>query len=83
MATKTFLRYDKLRTLIASIRKFYPTVTIIIADDSQTPEHVQGPHIEQYFMPFGKVWDSLWEGLALHILGCSAGFCGMWSHKLW
>lgn len=56
IATKTFLRYDKLRTLIDSIRKFYPTVTIIIADDSQTPEHVQGPHIEQYFMPFGKGW---------------------------
>ncbi|XP_060128139.1 beta-1,4 N-acetylgalactosaminyltransferase 1 isoform X3 [Zootoca vivipara] len=56
IATKTFLRYDKLRTLISSIRKFYPTVTIIIADDSETPEHVQGPHIEQYFMPFGKGW---------------------------
>ncbi|CAI5765111.1 beta-1,4 N-acetylgalactosaminyltransferase 1 isoform X1 [Podarcis lilfordi] len=56
IATKTFLRYDKLQTLISSIRKFYPTVTIIIADDSETPEHVQGPHIEQYFMPFGKGW---------------------------
>ncbi|XP_053145341.1 beta-1,4 N-acetylgalactosaminyltransferase 1 isoform X1 [Hemicordylus capensis] len=56
IATKTFLRYDKLQILIDSIRKFYPTVTIIIADDSQTPEHVQGPHIEQYFMPFGKGW---------------------------
>ncbi|XP_015278972.1 PREDICTED: beta-1,4 N-acetylgalactosaminyltransferase 1 [Gekko japonicus] len=56
IATKTFLRYDKLRTLIDSIRKFYPMVTIIIADDSQTPERVEGPHIEQYFMPFGKGW---------------------------
>ncbi|XP_061470682.1 beta-1,4 N-acetylgalactosaminyltransferase 1 isoform X2 [Rhineura floridana] len=56
IATKTFLRYDKLQALINSIRKFYPTVPIIIADDSQTPEHVQGPHIEQYFMPFGKGW---------------------------
>ncbi|XP_026529718.1 beta-1,4 N-acetylgalactosaminyltransferase 1 isoform X2 [Notechis scutatus] len=56
IATKTFLRYDKLRVLIDSIRKFYPTVTIIIADDSQDIEHVQGPHIEQYFMPFGKGW---------------------------
>ncbi|KAH0629021.1 hypothetical protein JD844_010758 [Phrynosoma platyrhinos] len=56
IATKTFLRYDKLRTLIDSIRKFYPTVTIIIADDSKDTEHVQGPHIEQYFMPFGKGW---------------------------
>ncbi|XP_074836008.1 beta-1,4 N-acetylgalactosaminyltransferase 1 [Carettochelys insculpta] len=56
IATKTFLRYDKLRALIASIRRFYPTVPIIIADDSQNPEPVQGPHIEQYFMPFGKGW---------------------------
>ncbi|XP_054859394.1 beta-1,4 N-acetylgalactosaminyltransferase 1 isoform X2 [Eublepharis macularius] len=56
IATKTFLRYDKLRTMIDSVRKFYPTVTIIIADDSQNPERVEGPHIEQYFMPFGKGW---------------------------
>ncbi|XP_070597039.1 beta-1,4 N-acetylgalactosaminyltransferase 1 isoform X3 [Erythrolamprus reginae] len=56
IATKTFLRYDKLRVLIDSIRKFYPTVTIIIADDSRDIEHMQGPHIEQYFMPFGKGW---------------------------
>uniref|UniRef100_A0A8C8RDB7 Beta-1,4 N-acetylgalactosaminyltransferase n=2 Tax=Pelusios castaneus TaxID=367368 RepID=A0A8C8RDB7_9SAUR len=56
IATKTFLRYDKLRALIASIRRFYPTVTIIIADDSQHHEPVEGPHIEQYFMPFGKGW---------------------------
>ncbi|XP_077185275.1 beta-1,4 N-acetylgalactosaminyltransferase 1 isoform X3 [Paroedura picta] len=56
IATKTFLRYDKLRIMIDSVRKFYPTVTIIIADDSQTPERVEGPHIEQYFMPFGKGW---------------------------
>ncbi|XP_063149972.1 beta-1,4 N-acetylgalactosaminyltransferase 1 isoform X2 [Candoia aspera] len=56
IATKTFLRYDKLQGLIDSIRKFYPTVTIIIADDSLDIKHVQGPHIEQYFMPFGKGW---------------------------
>ncbi|XP_075757859.1 beta-1,4 N-acetylgalactosaminyltransferase 1 isoform X2 [Pelodiscus sinensis] len=56
IATKTFLRYDKLRALIASIRRFYPTVTIIVADDSQRPEPVGGPHVEQYFMPFGKGW---------------------------
>ncbi|KAG8129621.1 putative Beta-14 N-acetylgalactosaminyltransferase protein [Naja naja] len=61
IATKTFLRYDKLRELIASIRKFYPTVTIIIADDNQDIEHMQGPHIEQYFMPFGKVGGAIRE----------------------
>uniref|UniRef100_A0A5F8GAB0 Beta-1,4-N-acetyl-galactosaminyltransferase 1 n=1 Tax=Monodelphis domestica TaxID=13616 RepID=A0A5F8GAB0_MONDO len=55
IATKTFLRYDRLRKLIASIRRFYPTITVIIADDSEQPEPVNGPHIEHYLMPFGKV----------------------------
>nr|XP_020018817.1 beta-1,4 N-acetylgalactosaminyltransferase 1 isoform X1 [Castor canadensis] len=56
IATKTFLRYDRLRALIASIRRFYPTVTVVIADDSDKPERVSGPHIEHYLMPFGKGW---------------------------
>ncbi|XP_044142514.1 beta-1,4 N-acetylgalactosaminyltransferase 1 isoform X2 [Bufo gargarizans] len=56
IATKTFLRYDKLQDLIESIRKFYPTVTIIIADDSEKPQKVEGPFIEHYIMPFGKGW---------------------------
>ncbi|KAM3935217.1 beta-1,4 N-acetylgalactosaminyltransferase 1 [Leptodactylus fuscus] len=56
IATKTFLRYDKLQDLINSIRKFYPTITIIIADDSEKPQKVEGPFIEQYIMPFGKGW---------------------------
>ncbi|XP_015233467.1 PREDICTED: beta-1,4 N-acetylgalactosaminyltransferase 1-like isoform X2 [Cyprinodon variegatus] len=56
IATKTFLRYDKLKDLIDSIRQFYPTVTIVIADDNEHPQPVTGPHIEQYIMPFGKGW---------------------------
>lgn len=56
IATKTFLRYEKLKDLIDSIRKFYPTVTIVIADDTKEPKPVKGPYIEHYFMPFGKVW---------------------------
>lgn len=56
IATKTFLRYNKLQDLIDSIRKYYPTVTIIIADDSEKPQKVEGPFIEQYIMPFGKGW---------------------------
>ncbi|XP_078063368.1 beta-1,4 N-acetylgalactosaminyltransferase 2-like [Mustelus asterias] len=56
IVTKTFLRYHKLRILINSIRKFYPNITIIIADDSETPEKIEGPHIEQYMMPFAKGW---------------------------
>ncbi|CAG07428.1 unnamed protein product, partial [Tetraodon nigroviridis] len=56
IATKTFLRYDKLKDLITSIRKYYPTLTIVIADDNEHPEPVRGPHIEHYIMPFGKGW---------------------------
>lgn len=56
IATKTFLRYDKLNDLIESIRKYYPTVTIVIADDNKDPQPVILPHVEQYFMPFGKGW---------------------------
>ncbi|XP_068170698.1 beta-1,4 N-acetylgalactosaminyltransferase 1 isoform X1 [Antennarius striatus] len=55
IATKTFLRYDKLQDLIDSVRKFYPNVTIVIADDSENPKTISGPHIEHYIMPFGKV----------------------------
>ncbi|KAM4562814.1 beta-1,4 N-acetylgalactosaminyltransferase 1a [Odontesthes bonariensis] len=56
IATKTFIRYDKLKDLIDSIRKYYPTVTIVIADDNKDPQPVTGPHIEHYIMPFGKGW---------------------------
>ncbi|KAG5836245.1 hypothetical protein ANANG_G00252540 [Anguilla anguilla] len=56
IATKTFLRYEKLQNLIDSIRRYYPTVTIVIADDSEHPKPVTGPYIEHYIMPFGKGW---------------------------
>uniref|UniRef100_A0A3B3TWC2 Beta-1,4-N-acetyl-galactosaminyltransferase 1 n=1 Tax=Poecilia latipinna TaxID=48699 RepID=A0A3B3TWC2_9TELE len=56
IATKTFLRYEKLQNLIDSIRKYYPTVMIVIADDSENPKTISGPYIEQYIMPFGKGW---------------------------
>uniref|UniRef100_A0AAY4EJT3 Beta-1,4 N-acetylgalactosaminyltransferase n=1 Tax=Denticeps clupeoides TaxID=299321 RepID=A0AAY4EJT3_9TELE len=56
VATKTFLRYDKLQDLIDSIRQFYPTITIVIADDNEHPKPVNGPNIEHYIMPFGKGW---------------------------
>ncbi|XP_061531908.1 beta-1,4 N-acetylgalactosaminyltransferase 1a isoform X2 [Phycodurus eques] len=56
IVTKTFLRYDKLKDLIDSIREYYPTITIVIADDNEQPQPVTGPHIEQFIMPFGKGW---------------------------
>ncbi|XP_070824748.1 beta-1,4 N-acetylgalactosaminyltransferase 1a [Chaetodon trifascialis] len=56
IATKTFLRYDKLKDLIDSIRQYYPTVTIVIADDNEHPQPVTGPYIDHYIMPFRKGW---------------------------
>lgn len=55
IATKTFLRYDKLQDLIDSVRRYYPAVTIVIADDSENPKAISGRYIEHYIMPFGKV----------------------------
>ncbi|XP_078449520.1 beta-1,4 N-acetylgalactosaminyltransferase 1-like [Lampetra fluviatilis] len=56
VVTKTFLRYDKLKGLIASIRRFYPDITIIVADDSENVEMLHEPGVEQFIMPFGKGW---------------------------
>ena len=41
--------------MINSVRKYYPTVLIVIADDNEHPQPVTGPHIDRYIMPFGKV----------------------------
>ncbi|KAG7252928.1 hypothetical protein CRUP_002953, partial [Coryphaenoides rupestris] len=56
IATKTFLRYDKLEELIASVRRYYPAVRIVVADDNEKPRAVSGPHLDHYIMPFGKGW---------------------------
>uniref|UniRef100_A0A8C2C4S3 Beta-1,4-N-acetyl-galactosaminyl transferase 2, tandem duplicate 1 n=1 Tax=Cyprinus carpio TaxID=7962 RepID=A0A8C2C4S3_CYPCA len=54
--TKTFLRYKELNVLIQSIRKFYPKIKIIVADDSLKPERVSGNNIEHYIMPPAQGW---------------------------
>nr|XP_055050504.1 beta-1,4 N-acetylgalactosaminyltransferase 2-like isoform X7 [Misgurnus anguillicaudatus] len=56
IATKTFLRYNKLKVLIKSIRKVYPKIKIIIADDNPNPENLSGDNIEQYIMPPAQGW---------------------------
>ncbi|XP_016853425.2 beta-1,4 N-acetylgalactosaminyltransferase 2-like [Anolis carolinensis] len=56
ITTKTFFRYHKLRALIKSIRKFYPDITIIVADDNEHPEKIEEPHVEHFIMPFAKGW---------------------------
>ncbi|KAG8446833.1 hypothetical protein GDO86_014333 [Hymenochirus boettgeri] len=56
ITTKTFLRYDKLRVLISSIRMYYPEIKIIVADDNNVTEKIEDKNVEQYFMPYGKGW---------------------------
>ncbi|XP_072299970.1 beta-1,4 N-acetylgalactosaminyltransferase 2-like [Eucyclogobius newberryi] len=53
---KTFLRYNNLKVLLSSIRRFYPNITVIIADDSKKPEKITGENIQQYIMPPAQGW---------------------------
>lgn len=55
IATKTFLRPHKLKILLQSIRKYYPDLTVIVADDSKEPLEIKDDNVEYYSMPFGKV----------------------------
>ncbi|CAH1271113.1 B4GALNT2 [Branchiostoma lanceolatum] len=61
VVTKTFLRYFSVRNLIRSIRKFYPTIRIVIADDSRPVEDLQGDNVDHYVMPFGVGWFAGWN----------------------
>ncbi|XP_006833717.1 PREDICTED: beta-1,4 N-acetylgalactosaminyltransferase 2 [Chrysochloris asiatica] len=56
IATKTFLRPQKFMILLQSIRKYYPDLTVIVADDSKEPLKINDSHVEYYTMPFGKGW---------------------------
>ncbi|XP_066497766.1 beta-1,4 N-acetylgalactosaminyltransferase 2-like [Hoplias malabaricus] len=56
ITTKTFLRYEELNVLISSIRRFYPDIKIIVADDNLKPENVSGTNIEHYIMPPAQGW---------------------------
>ncbi|XP_070536936.1 beta-1,4 N-acetylgalactosaminyltransferase 1-like [Ptychodera flava] len=52
--TKTFERYKSITSLIDSINKFYPRMTIIVADDSEHPRKINGSNVKQYIMPFAE-----------------------------
>uniref|UniRef100_A0A8C2SI73 Glycosyltransferase 2-like domain-containing protein n=1 Tax=Capra hircus TaxID=9925 RepID=A0A8C2SI73_CAPHI len=54
IATKTFLRPHKLKTMLRSIREYYPDLTVIVADDSKEPLEINDSHVEYYTMPYGK-----------------------------
>ncbi|XP_019643116.1 PREDICTED: beta-1,4 N-acetylgalactosaminyltransferase 1-like [Branchiostoma belcheri] len=56
VVTKTFLRYESVRNLIRSVRKCYPTIRIVVADDSRPVEDLQGDNVDHYVMPFGAGW---------------------------
>uniref|UniRef100_A0A8C6RCH9 Beta-1,4-N-acetyl-galactosaminyl transferase 2 n=1 Tax=Nannospalax galili TaxID=1026970 RepID=A0A8C6RCH9_NANGA len=56
IATKTFLRPHKLKTLLQSIREYYPDLTVVVADDSEKPLKIEDDYVEYYTMPFGKGW---------------------------
>ncbi|XP_052514578.1 beta-1,4 N-acetylgalactosaminyltransferase 2 [Budorcas taxicolor] len=56
IATKTFLRPHKLKTMLRSIREYYPDLTVIVADDSKEPLEINDSHVEYYTMPYGKGW---------------------------
>ncbi|XP_068120215.1 beta-1,4 N-acetylgalactosaminyltransferase 2-like isoform X2 [Hyperolius riggenbachi] len=59
ITTKTFLRYDKLRQLLRSIRQYYPDIKVIVADDNEKTEKIEDSNVEQYIMPYAKVGGSV------------------------
>ena len=61
IVTKTFLRYGCLFNLLFSIKKFYPKVRVIVADDNPENEYmaideVDFPMVKQYKMPANTGW---------------------------
>ena len=50
---KSFLRHDSVRNLIASIRRYYPTVPIVVVDDSGFAVNFDiDPYVKTYNLPF-------------------------------
>ncbi|XP_070576524.1 beta-1,4 N-acetylgalactosaminyltransferase 1-like [Ptychodera flava] len=56
VVTKTFERHAAVKRLIRSVHKFYPNMTILIADDSEFPTKIQEPNVKHYTMPFSEGW---------------------------
>nr|XP_002737791.1 PREDICTED: beta-1,4 N-acetylgalactosaminyltransferase 1-like [Saccoglossus kowalevskii] len=54
--TKTFMRYGAVRTMIDSVHKYYPNMTIIVADDSEHPQKIAGNNVKHFIMPFAEGW---------------------------
>ncbi len=47
---KTFERPEKLHTLVKSIKRLYPSLHLIVVDDSETPAHIDG--VENIHLPY-------------------------------
>ncbi|XP_070554746.1 beta-1,4 N-acetylgalactosaminyltransferase 2-like [Ptychodera flava] len=56
IVTKTFERPKSIENLVKSVRKYYPNITIVIADDSENPSPIRGENIKYYTMPFAEGW---------------------------
>ncbi|XP_070582094.1 beta-1,4 N-acetylgalactosaminyltransferase 1-like [Ptychodera flava] len=56
IVTKTFERYNCIFRLIESVHKFYPGMTILVADDSENPQNIDNPNVQQFIMPFSEGW---------------------------
>jgi (N-acetylneuraminyl)-galactosylglucosylceramide N-acetylgalactosaminyltransferase len=52
LLVKSFIRKDCVENLILSIRKFYPTIQIIIVDDSNPPLQFDYPNVKTYNIEF-------------------------------
>ncbi|XP_077986115.1 beta-1,4 N-acetylgalactosaminyltransferase 2-like [Glandiceps talaboti] len=54
--TKTYERHEQVNRLVQSINKFYPLLTIIVADDSEFPPKINGSNVKHFKMPPGEGW---------------------------
>ncbi|XP_002742174.1 beta-1,4 N-acetylgalactosaminyltransferase 2-like [Saccoglossus kowalevskii] len=50
--TKTFERPDVIEQFVASVHKYYPNISLIIADDSEFPKPIKKDHVKYFVMPF-------------------------------
>uniref|UniRef100_A0ABM0H0X7 Beta-1,4 N-acetylgalactosaminyltransferase 2-like n=1 Tax=Saccoglossus kowalevskii TaxID=10224 RepID=A0ABM0H0X7_SACKO len=52
VVSKTFERYDCINKLILSVNKYYPNMTILVADDSRVKLQLNGTNVKHFHMPF-------------------------------
>ncbi|XP_002741838.1 beta-1,4 N-acetylgalactosaminyltransferase 2-like [Saccoglossus kowalevskii] len=52
VVSKTFERYDCINKLILSVNKYYPNMSILVADDSRVKQQLNGTNVKHFHMPF-------------------------------